>query len=244
MTSLINTSEQLTMSSREIAELLEVRHDNVKRTIDTLTHKELVTFTQAEEKSNGGRPGIAYHVNQRDSYVIVAQLSPAFLARIVDRWQELEKQALKPALPDFNDPVAAARAWADECEQKRRLKADHIKLQVENDQLNNLFKDGISVCDFARQLNGVNIQQVQNFLVAKGWLLRSGSIVKTRSQYRDRYVADRIVPFVHPISREEMETSKPVLLKNGAQRLYQMYLNEELPMKANWNRSFTQEVMQ
>lgn len=63
------------MSSREIAELLGCRHDNVKRTIDTLAHQGLVTFTQTKEKGLG-RPVTLYHVGKRDSYVIVAQLSP------------------------------------------------------------------------------------------------------------------------------------------------------------------------
>ncbi|WP_202802773.1 Rha family transcriptional regulator [Halomonas smyrnensis] len=87
------------MSSREIAEVVEKRHDNVKRAIEMLAVHGTVTFTQTEEKSSGGRPGTAFHVNQRDSYVIVAQLSPEFTARLVDRWQELEKQAAQPQVP-------------------------------------------------------------------------------------------------------------------------------------------------
>ena len=78
----------LTMSSKEIAELTEKQHGNVRRTIDTLAEKSLITF-QIENKSEGrGRPEVIYHVNQRDSYVVVAQLSPEFTARLVDRWQE------------------------------------------------------------------------------------------------------------------------------------------------------------
>jgi hypothetical protein len=37
-----------------------------------------------------------YRFGKRDSYVIVAQLSPDFTARLVDRWQELEEQARNP----------------------------------------------------------------------------------------------------------------------------------------------------
>lgn len=48
---------------------------------------------------------------------MVAQLSPEFTARLVDRWQELENAA-RAELPNFNDPVAAARAWADATEQR------------------------------------------------------------------------------------------------------------------------------
>lgn len=45
---------------------------------------------------------------------MVAQLSPEFTARVVDRWQEMEAEKAKGvlAVPDFSDPAAAARAWA------------------------------------------------------------------------------------------------------------------------------------
>jgi len=43
--------QQQTMTSREIAELVESRHDNVKRTIDTLSAKGVIPSTQAEEKA-------------------------------------------------------------------------------------------------------------------------------------------------------------------------------------------------
>lgn len=85
------------MSSREIAELLDCRHDNVKVTIERLVDKGLVTFTATQEKGLG-RPVTLYHVGKRDSYVIVAQLSPEFTAALVDRWQALEAVA-KSALP-------------------------------------------------------------------------------------------------------------------------------------------------
>lgn len=91
---------QTTMSSREISELVESRHDNVKRSMETLRDGGLISFTQSQETSHdgaGARPVAVYLVNKRDSYVVVAQLSPAFTARLVDRWQELEaRQALQP----------------------------------------------------------------------------------------------------------------------------------------------------
>lgn len=87
----------LTMSSREIAELVESNHHDVKRSMERLKERGLITFEPMAEKSTGGRPATAYLVNKRDSYVVVAQLSPEFTARLVDRWQELESQAANPA---------------------------------------------------------------------------------------------------------------------------------------------------
>ena len=56
-----------TMSSREIAELVEKRHDNVKRTIETLVTRGAIASPQIEEKSTAGRPVVEYRVGKRDS---------------------------------------------------------------------------------------------------------------------------------------------------------------------------------
>lgn len=86
-----------TMSSREIAELVESTHHDVKRSMERLKDRGLITFEPMAEKSTGGRPATSYLVNKRDSYVVVAQLSPEFTARLVDRWQELEAQVTEVA---------------------------------------------------------------------------------------------------------------------------------------------------
>ncbi|QJE03640.1 phage regulatory protein/antirepressor Ant [Massilia forsythiae] len=87
------------MSSREIADLVEKRHDNVLRTIESLAQRRAIALPQSEEVPNDG-PGPKtirqYRVGKRDSYVIVAQLSPEFTARLVDRWQELEARTPAP----------------------------------------------------------------------------------------------------------------------------------------------------
>ncbi len=86
-----------TMSSREIAELVEKRHDNVKRTIETLWERGVVHPQTEDEQSKDAlgrsRTEKVLRVSKRDSYVIVAQLSPEFTARLVDRWQVLESTA-------------------------------------------------------------------------------------------------------------------------------------------------------
>jgi len=143
------------------------------------------------------------------------------------------------ALPDFNNPAEAARAWATEFEQKTVLALENDTLKTENEHLTRLFQEGMSIVDFARTLNGVNIQQIQKYLAAKNWLINGGfSGYKAASQYRDHYIADTSTRWFHPLSGEEQATFKPVILKKGAARLFKMYLKGELPMKANWNGSY------
>ena len=81
------------MSSLEMAELCEKRHDSVKRTIETLSEKGVISHPQIVngKKSANGVVVQVYYVGERDSYIVVAQLCPEFTARLVDRWQELER---------------------------------------------------------------------------------------------------------------------------------------------------------
>lgn len=93
-------STAVTMSSREIAKLVEKRHDNVKRTIETLVNQAVIESPQVEEISTATKPVSMYVFSgdrgKRDSIVVVAQLSPMFTARLVDRWQELERAIVQP----------------------------------------------------------------------------------------------------------------------------------------------------
>ncbi len=99
------TSAEPTMSSREIADLTTKLHSNVKQCMQALSAKGLIRFDETHQKGdNGGRPSVLYHVNQRDSYIVVAQLSPEFTARLVDRWQQLEKQVAHPPAIDLSNP--------------------------------------------------------------------------------------------------------------------------------------------
>lgn len=120
-----------TMTSLEISELTGKRHDNVKRLIESFSRdiesrKALIARPHSEvmQKEVNGRI-YEYEVyifageqGKLDSITVVAQLCPEFTAALVKRWYELENQSLKPQLPDFTNPVEAARAWADEVEAK------------------------------------------------------------------------------------------------------------------------------
>ena len=118
-------SSNVSMTSREIAELVGSRHDDVKRSIERLATKQVIVQPPlADEQitdSMGRTRTIAVHLfsgvqGRRDSIIVVAQLCPEFTAKLVDRWQELEK-AQTHQLPDFTNPVASARAWADQFER-------------------------------------------------------------------------------------------------------------------------------
>ncbi|HCD2594599.1 TPA: Rha family transcriptional regulator [Escherichia coli] len=118
--------EKPSMTSIEIAELVGKRHDNVKRTIETLDKVGVIVRPQIEvfEKINnlGLRRSVEAYVfegeqGKRDSIIVVAQLSPEFTARLVDRWRELEEQVRQP-LTEIEMIAAMA---ANAVQQQKRL---------------------------------------------------------------------------------------------------------------------------
>ncbi len=171
------------MSSREIADFTGKRHDNVRDIIRRLAERYVISLPDIQEKQTAGRPAIEYvfsgELGERDSIIVVAQLSPELTAHLVDRWQELEQKAAA-AIPDFSDPVASARAWADakESEQASLIHADHLREEtlrlntVCNDLADNL-KDGLTPAEFCRMLNGINLNRVQPDLVERKRLLKT-----------------------------------------------------------------------
>ena len=98
-------SSEQSMTSLEIAELCQKRHDNVKRTIEILSgktdkrdaviarpHSEVV-----QKEVNNRIYDVEVYIfkgeqGKLDSITIVAQLCPEFTAALVKRWYELENQ--------------------------------------------------------------------------------------------------------------------------------------------------------
>ena len=89
----------LMITSREIATIANKRHDNV--TPICLDLRDSGVCPEIKEtlyiNEQNGQTYKQYVLNERDSYVLIARLSPEFTARLVDRWQELESKQ-----PKFN----------------------------------------------------------------------------------------------------------------------------------------------
>ncbi|WP_205938244.1 Rha family transcriptional regulator [Rhizobium leguminosarum] len=123
------TTRPAAMSSREIGDLLDTRHDSVKRTIERLAEKDLVRFTPSVETSHegaGSRPVEVYLVNERDSYVVVAQLSPEFTARLVDYWQEHKNEPAQ--IPTTAEAFAQAFRMLADAEQRDAARDRRLNL--------------------------------------------------------------------------------------------------------------------
>lgn len=230
----------LTMSSREIAELTGSRHDNVKRSAERLASDQILTSPlEGSEFVHRGNTYHEYRFNKRDSLVLVARLSPEFTAAVVDRWQQLESTAAN--LPDFNDPVASARAWADQVEQNQSLQLENQQHVKQIQALENLFVDGMTPTEFAKRLNGVNCQKINQELARRKWLYQDfAGGWRVTSYARDRYLTER-QSNIQRNSGQVMVCCTPVLLRKGATQIHKLYIALQLPMKQTWDGKFTHD---
>lgn len=118
----------MSMTSQEIAALVESQHGNVRASIERLAKRGVIVLpaTQIVEDIQSLSPNNKTKVyvfsgerGKRDSIIVVAQLSPEFTARLVDRWQELESKASQPTIPQ--SLPEALRLAAEALEEVDRL---------------------------------------------------------------------------------------------------------------------------
>lgn len=110
MNQIIEMSSEMTMSTREIAEMLGARHSDIIKSVCRLHDAGAIchdtTLPFREFKTERGNTYIEYMLNKLDSITLVAQNSPQFTAALVKRWDELERGVAKPSFMDSLSPAA------------------------------------------------------------------------------------------------------------------------------------------
>jgi len=125
--------DTLTMSSKEIAELTEKRHDNVMVDIRAMLeglNLSALSF-QGCYKGGNGKELPCFNLTRDLTETLILGYSIPLRHAVVVRLRELEAQVAKPvvpALPDFSNPAEAARAWASQFEG-RTLALEVLKVK-------------------------------------------------------------------------------------------------------------------
>ncbi|QGA11028.1 DNA-binding protein [Acinetobacter wanghuae] len=120
-------ADSKSMSSLEISELVQSRHDKVKQSIERLVERGVIAQPPMGNVEKINNLGFSIQVGiyifsgekgKRDSIIVVAQLCPEFTARLVDRWMELENYT-KSVVPQI--PQSFAEALQLAADQARQL---------------------------------------------------------------------------------------------------------------------------
>lgn len=111
-----------TITSLEIAEITGKMHNDVLKAIRAMEPAwENVTqgkFSLSEYKDSTGRTLPCYILTKTECLYVATKFNDEARAKLVIRWEMLKQQRFAN-LPDFSNPAAAARAWADEVDAKR-----------------------------------------------------------------------------------------------------------------------------
>ena len=111
-----------TMSSRDIAELTGKNHADVLRDV----RKMLLDLEMDESRFAGvylggnGEQRKLFNLDREHTDCLLTGYSAKARMLVIKRWHELETQQA-PQLPDFSNPAASARAWAEQYEEKQAL---------------------------------------------------------------------------------------------------------------------------
>ena len=123
-------NNQLVTDSRQVAEAFGKRHDNVIATVRGLLKNkdtQQMFYETTYHNEQNGQDYKMYLMN-RDGFslLVMGFTGPEALEwkiKYINAFNEMEKklqESSSPPLPDFSDPVIAARAWADQYEARRK----------------------------------------------------------------------------------------------------------------------------
>ncbi|WP_147328074.1 phage regulatory protein/antirepressor Ant [Duganella sp. BJB476] len=115
----------LLMTSREIADLTGKAHFNVAIDIRKMLSElgeDVLTF-QGIYLDCMNRKQTEYLLDRELTDTLLTGYSAVLRRKVIARWRELEQSVAAPVLPDFTNPAAAARAWADQVDARQALTA-------------------------------------------------------------------------------------------------------------------------
>ncbi len=224
----------LTMSSREIADLVEKRHDVVKLSIERLSERGVITLPPMMETSFKDSAGktqhtTVYKLEKRDSYIVVAQLSPEFTARLVDRWQQLEQQVSNPIV---NLTRLDLLKLALDSEEKRialEHKVEELEPKAQALDLISADKDTLTLTEVAKIL-GQKRKDLMTRLHAEGWMYRlNGSWVAYEKYIRNGCLQFKEAKYTDETTGQECRKAYCHVTPKGLTKLAQMYSIELEP---------------
>lgn len=248
------TNQPLTMSSREIADLTGKSHSKVMRDIRVMIedlkqnpHLDFVCNDSTYQSESSGQTYPCYELDRDTTDCLLTGYSVILRMKVIKRWKELEEKQDQPS-------------WIAQLSPEAKIALNDLSNQLESktkkvEQLESLFHNGGTIAQFAKQLNGVNSQQVNNWLYSNtNWLYdeNKGKIHlsgrkqgqpklpswRCASYARDKYLTERPYEIFYqgkqPINNYEVQ-----LLADGKKWLFDKYISGLLPMKKDWNGEFT-----
>ena len=178
---------QNSITSLDISELVQSRHDKVKQSTERLAEREVIGLPPmgvVVKEANNRTYNVEVYIfsgeqGKLDSITVVAQLCPEFTAALVKRWYELENQNAVQLPQSFSEALQLA------ADQARQLELAAPKVQyfdtvVERSTLLNATqvaqKLGMSAMAMNKHLDQLNVYSrgVKRARVFQQWFIDKG----------------------------------------------------------------------
>lgn len=223
MNSIIAMTSEMTMGTKEIADLLSKNHSDIKRSAERLQESGAIGGNQPLAESTftneQGREFAEYRLAKLDSITLVAQNCPQFTAALVKRWDELERGAAQPAIPQtYAAALLEAGRLALELEQSQQQlaiaapKADVFDKVMERETL----------------LNATQVaQQVGMSAIAMNKKLDTLGGVYNKCVKRGRvFCHDWVLSGNGEMKMTEQGYPQPLFTAKGSMRVVEMFVSE------------------
>ena len=209
--------EKIAITSVQIAEKTGKLHKNVMRDIKIMLKK--LGFNELKSEPTSGSPNIRdfegtytdgrnrkkpmYILPEREALILASGYSVKLRASIIDELERLKREARQPAIPNFSDPAAAARAYAgvavesaemalkyatalEDSKSKAKALVEKDKLLAEkSEELVTVLKTSVeagdsSVAEFAKTLGIVGFGKIK----CLQWLQDHKFLMKNNEPYQ------------------------------------------------------------
>lgn len=216
----VGGEEIKTVNARDLHEFLEVGKDFstwVKDRIDQFgftENQDFIVFPEIGEK--GGRPQIVYHltIDMAKELSMVERNDKGKQARQYFIQCEKQVKNIVPAqLPDFTNPILAARAWADEVEKTQVLQIVNAEMVPKVEALDRISNAEGNMCitNAAKDLQ-IKPKDLFALLSARKWIYRRVG-GKNWVAYQDKLQSGNLI---HKI--------KTVELSDGSEKITEQVL--------------------
>lgn len=190
MNQLIEMNGQMTMGTKQIAEMLGKNHSDIKRSAERMQSAGALTQPLAELIfEHKGNQYTQYMLNKLDCITLVAQNSPQFTAALVKRWDELERGVAKPVELSRIEILQMAL----ESERARVEAEAKLAIAAPKAEFVDRYVDATGTYGFRQVAKMLSVKEnwLSEFLIEKGIMYRLSGKLTAHSEHLDagRFVA-------------------------------------------------------
>lgn len=236
------------VSSLQVAEIFGKQHGHVLRDIRTILPKltdDFVAsnFGEYEESyhTGFGMKKISAYLLSKDGFIMLTmgytgEKAMQFKEAYINRFNEMEARLAQRVpddptalgLPDFRNPVEAAKAWVQAIEEKKAIEGQLAEAAPKATVYDEVVAPRVlTLTDFCRRLEGINLMKVKSSLCAANVLyVAPDGDYRVYARYRDTHFAEKF--------DKDYGSRTFHVLPEGQKLLTRLYRNGQLIMKKGY----------